>query len=157
MKEKLWVFIVKFVAVSLTLFALWYWKGQTYYIKILDGLLTFVLITLSGLDIEYFSYPVDIFNNLIPFVSLMIITRDMKLRQRISKLGWGLLILILWHIILSQAIYLLHDQYQRAAELYEKLSVPLYLFSETLPFLLWILFARKQVVDLFMPRKVATK
>lgn len=155
MKEKLWVFIAKFVAVSLILFALWYWKGQTYYIKILDGFLSFVLITLFGLNIEYFSYPVDIFNNLNPFVSLMIITKEMKFKKRMSKLGWGLLILILWHIILSQAIYFLHDQYQVTSKLYEKLSIPLYLFSETLPFLLWILFARNQVVDLFMPRRVA--
>lgn len=157
MREKLWVFIAKFLLVSLPLFALWYWKGQTCYIKILDGFLTFVLITLFRLNIEYFSYPVDIFNNLIPFVSLMIITKDIKFKKRMSKLGWGLLVLILWHIVLSQAIYLLHDQYQRASELYEKLSVPLYLFSETLPFLLWILFAQKQVADLFMPRKVIAK
>jgi hypothetical protein len=157
MKEKLWVFIAKFVAVSLILFALWYWKGQTYYIKILDGFLSFVLITLFGLNIEYFSYPVDIFNNLNPFVSLMIVTKDMKFKKRMSKLGWGLLILILWHIILSQAIYFLHDQYQVTSKLYEKLSIPLYLFSETLPFLLWILFARNQVVDLFMPRRVAAE
>lgn len=157
MREKLWVFIAKFVGVSLILFVLWYWKGQDYYIKILDSFLTFVLITISGIDIEYFSYPVDIFNNLIPFVSLMIITRYMKFKKRMSKLGWGLLILVLWHIVLSQAIYFLHDQYQRTSELYEKFSVPLYLFSETLPFLLWILLARKQVVDLFMPRKVVAK
>ncbi len=157
MREKLWVFIAKFVGVSLVLFVLWYWKGQDYYIKILDSFLTFVLITISGIDIEYFSYPVDIFNNLIPFVSLMIITRYMKFKKRMSKLGWGLLILVLWHIVLSQAIYFLHDQYQRTSELYEKFSVPLYLFSETLPFLLWILLARKQVVDLFMPRKVVAK
>lgn len=157
MKEKLWVFIAKFVVVSLILFALWHWKGQTYYTKILDGFLTFLLITLFGLNIEYFSYPVDIFNNLIPFVSLMIITKDIEFKKRMSKLGWGLLTLILWHIILSQAIYVLHDQYQMASKLYEKLSVPLYLFSETLPFLLWILFVRKQVVDLFMPRRGGAK
>lgn len=157
MKEKLWVFIAKFVVVSLILFAFWYWKGQSYYIKILDGFLTVVLINLLGLNIEYFSYPVDIFNNLLPFVSLMIITRDIKFKKRISKLGWGLLILILWHIVLSQAIYLLHDQYQKASELYEKLSVPLYLFSESLPFLLWILFVRKQVAELFISRKTVAK
>jgi amino acid transporter len=157
MREKLWIFIAKFVAVSLILFTFWYWKGQSYYIKILDTTLTSVLITLLGFNIEYFSYPADIFNNLIPFVSLMIITRHIKFKKRMSQLGWGLLILILWHIILSQAIYFLHDQYQRESPLYEKLSVPLYLFSETLPFLLWILFARKQVVDLFMPRKTEAK
>ncbi|MCK4224763.1 MAG: hypothetical protein KAX39_06260 [candidate division Zixibacteria bacterium] len=156
MKEKLWVFIVKFLLVSLPLFALWYWKGQNLYIRILDDSLYFFLHTLLGVNSQ-FSFPKDIFNNLIPFVALMVITRDMKFKNRASKLGWGLLILILWHVILSKAIYFMNPEPGVVSKWYDKLSVPLYLFSETLPFLLWILFAQKQVVDLFMPRKVAAK
>jgi len=156
MKEKLWIFIAKFVAVSLILFAFWYWKGQYLYISILDNSLYFFFYTLLGVNSD-FSFPKDIFNNLIPFVALMVITRGMKFKTKISKLGWGLLILILEHIILSKVIYLLYPEPGMESKWYEKVSVPLYLFSETLPFLLWILFAQKQVVDLFMPRKVATK
>jgi hypothetical protein len=156
MKEKLWVFIGKFLLVSLPLFALWYWKGQDPYISILDDSLYFFLHTLLGVNSE-FAFPKDIFNNLIPFVVLMLITRGMKFKNRASRLGWGLLILILWHIILSKIIYFLHPEPGVISQWYEKFSVPLYLFSETLPFLLWILFAQKQVVELFMPRQVAAK
>jgi hypothetical protein len=156
MKEKLWIFIAKFLLVSLPLFVLWHWKGQDLYISILDDSLYFVLHTLLGVSAQC-AFPKDIFNNLIPFVALMVITKGMKLANRASRLGWGLLILIGWHIMLSKIIYFLHPQPEVVSQWYEKVSVPLYLFSETLPFLLWILFARKQVVDLFMPRKVVAK
>jgi hypothetical protein len=156
MREKLWVFIAKFLLVSLPLFVLWYWKGQDLYISILDDSLYFFLHTLLGVNSD-FTFPKDIFNNLIPFVALMVITRGMKFKKRVTKLGWGLLILLLGHVILSKLVYFLNPEPGVVSKLYEKLSVPLYLFSETLPFLLWILLARKQVVDLFMPRKVVAK
>jgi len=153
MKEKLWLFIVKFILVSAPLFALWHWKGQGWYLVFLNHLLTLLLIKIAGLNIQYFPSPVDIFNNLIPFVSLMVITRDIRLKTRLSRLAWGLLILIVWHMILTEAVYLLHDEYGVPSQAYEKLSVPLYLLSGTLPFILWILFANKQVAGLFVRRK----
>lgn len=156
MREKLWIFIAKFLVVSLALFGLWYWKGQDLYISILDDSLYFFFHTLLAVNSD-FSFPKDIFNNLIPFVALMTITRGMKFKTKISKLGWGLLILTLEHVILSKIIYFLNPEPGVVSKWYEKLSVPLYLFSESLPFLLWLLFCRKQVVDLFMPRKVAGK
>ena len=156
MREKLWIFIAKFLLVSLALFVLWYWKGQDLYISILDESLYFFLHTLLGVSAQC-AFPKDIFNNLLPFVALTVITRGMRFGERVSSLGWGLLILIAWHVVLSKIIYFLHPEPGVVSQWYEKFSVPLYLFSETLPFLLWILFARKQVVDLFMPRKAAEK
>ena len=151
MKEKLWWFIVKFLLISFPLFALWYWKGQDQYLVLLNYALTFLLIKIAGFKIEYFPAPKDIFNNLIPFVSLMIITRGIKLKTRVIWLVWGLLILIAWHMILTEVVYLLGVD----SPTYEKFSVPLYLFSETLPFFLWILIARKQVAGLFFRGKEA--
>lgn len=156
MKEKLWVFIAKFVVISLVLFVLWHWKGLDIYISILDGSLYFFLHTLLGVN-SRFSFPKDIFNNLIPFVALMVITRGMKFKTRASKLGLGLLILILEHVILSKTMYFLNPEPGVYHRWHDQLTVPLFLFSETLPFLLWILFARKQVVTLFMPRKAVGK
>jgi len=150
------IFIAKFLVASLILFPLWYWKGQYLYISILDNSLYFFFHTLLGVNSD-FTFPKDIFNNLIPFVALMVITRGMKFKKRVTKLGWGLLILILGHVILAKVIYFLCPEPGVVSRWYEKLSVPFYLFSETLPFLLWILFARKQVIDLFMPRKMGTK
>ncbi|NIN00559.1 MAG: hypothetical protein GTO24_21485 [candidate division Zixibacteria bacterium] len=153
MREKLWLFIGKFILISVPLFALWHWKGQDSYLILFNHLLTFLLIKLAGLGIQYFPAPTDIFNNLIPFVSLMIITRGIELKTRLSRAAWGLLILIGWHMVLTMAVYLLHEGYGITGRAYEKLSVPLYLFSETLPFVLWILFARRQMAGLFLRRK----
>ncbi|MGB8657474.1 MAG: hypothetical protein WCE90_06770 [Candidatus Zixiibacteriota bacterium] len=150
MKEKLWLFITKFLLISVPLFLLWHWKGQSYYLIFLNQTLTLILIKVAGFDIQGFPAPVDIFNNLIPFVSLMAITRGMPLKVRLSRLGWGLLILIGWHMILTEIVYLMYSKEGVPLPSYEKLSVPIYLFSETLPFLLWILFARKQVAGLFL-------
>ena len=157
MKEKLWLFIVKFLLISVPLFAIWHWKGQDWYLILFNHLLTLLLIKIAGFNIQYFPAPVDIFNNLIPFASLMVITKGFKLKTRLSRLAWGLSILIVWHMILTEAVYLLHEDYQITSQAYEKLSVPLYLFSETLPFILWILFARKQVAGLFLRHRKATK
>jgi len=153
MKEKLWLFIVKFILISAPLFALWHWKGQDWYLVFLDHLYRWLFIEMAGFNIRFFAAPVDIFNNLIPFVSLMIITKEFKLKTRLSRLVWGLLILIVWHMVLTEAVYLLHDDYGVPSKSYEKLSVPLYLFSETLPFVMWILLARKQIAGLFLRRK----
>lgn len=157
MREKLWLFIGKFILISVPLFALWHWKGQDWYLILFNHLLTFLLIKLAGLGIQYFPAPKDIFNNLIPFVSLMIITRGIEPKTRLSRVAWGLLILIGWHMLLTMAVYLLHEGYGITGQAYEKLSVPLYLFSETLPFVLWILFAPRQVAGLFPRRKKTTR
>jgi len=152
MKEKLWWFIVKFLLISVPLFALWYWKGQDQYLVLLNYALTFLLIKIAGFKIEYFPAPKDIFNNLIPFISLMIITKGIRLKTRVIWLVLGIFILIAWHMILTEVVYMLGVD----SPTYEKFSVPLYLFSETLPFFLWMLIARKQMVGLFFRGKEAS-
>jgi hypothetical protein len=157
MREKLWVFIAKFILVSVPLFAFWYWKLQDWYLVFFNHLLTLLLIKMAGFNIPYFPAPKDIFNNLIPFVCLMIITRGLELKVRLSRLFWGLAILLVWHMILTEAVYLMHDEAGVPSPTYEKLSVPLYLFSETLPFVLWIIFAPRQVAGLFQRRRRKTQ
>ena len=149
MREKLWIFIVKFLLISIPLFALWYWKGEDGYLVFLNYALTLLLIKIAGFNIPYFPAPKDIFNNLIPFITLMLITRGIPSRKRVLWLAEGLLILIGWHMVLTEVVYFLGVD----SPTYEKFSVPLYLFSETLPFILWILFARKQVAGLFLRQK----
>jgi hypothetical protein len=166
MREKLWLFIVKFVLASALVFAFWRLTGALegtggsarssepgWYLVFLNHVMSFLLIKLAGFNIQYFPAPKPILLNLIPFVSLMIITREIELKTRLSRLVWGLLILIGWHMVLTMAVYLLHEGYGITSKAYEKLSVPLYLFSGTLPFILWILFASKQVAGLFIRRK----
>jgi hypothetical protein len=149
MREKLWIFIAKFLLVSIPLFALWYWKGEDGYLVFLNYALTLLLIKIAGFHLPYFPAPKDIFNNLIPFISLMLITCGLPGKKRLIWLVEGLLILIGWHMLLTEVVYLLGVD----SPTYEKFSVPLYLFSETLPFILWVLFARRQVAGLFLQKK----
>ncbi len=169
MKEKLWLFILKFILVSILLFALWHLTGALeprgtstpseelgWYLMFLNHALSFLLIKIARFDILCFPVPRPMLINLIPFISLMVITRGIKLKTRISQIGGGLLILIIWHMILTEAVYLLLDC-RGTSPAYEKLSVPLYLFNGTLPFVLWIFFASKQVAGLFPRRKKTVK
>ena len=158
MKEKPAIFILKVLALSLFLYVLWYWKGESYWASMMDNFFKHFFSTL-GIRAKVFRYPEEIFNNLIPFLSLMLFTKDIQLKSRISKLVIGLLILIGAHILLFFGLYLLYHDYQvPPSELYNKLSVPLYLFSQTLPFLLWIILAKRNLLSLFIPKKMlATK
>lgn len=149
MKEKPLIFILKVVALSLFLFILWYWKGEGYYLSVFNFLMH--LIRTLGIKMKFLLCPKDTFNNLIPFISLIILTKEMQLKVRISKLVIGLLILIGGHILLSVGLTLLHEDYPA---LHYKISYPLYLFNKTLPFLLWIILAKKNILNLFMPKKV---
>jgi hypothetical protein len=153
MKEKLWVFIVKFLLISVPLSLLWLWRGQTYYLIFLQHALTLIVIKIAGFHVKGFPAPVPIFLNLISFVSLMVITRGVELKTRIIWLAEGLLILIAGHMVLIEAIYVIQLKYQIDSHAYEKLTEPLFLLSQTLSFVLWILLARKQVTGLFLRRK----
>lgn len=152
MKEKPQIFILKALALSLFLFILWNWKGESYYLSILDNYLKDFLRTL-GIRIGGFSYLKDIFNNLIPFISLILVTKDIQFKVRISKLAIGLLILIGVHILLAVGLTFLYRDYPA---LYHKISSPLYLFNKILPFVLWIILAKRNLLSLFMPKKVLT-
>jgi hypothetical protein len=153
MREKLWIFIAKFLLISIPLFFLWYWKGEDGYLVFLNYVLTLLLIKIAGFHLPYFPAPKDIFNNLIPFISLLLITRGIPSRKRVIWLVEGLLILIGWHLVLTEVVYFMGVD----SPTYEKFSVPLYLFSETFPFILWILFARRQVAGLFLQQKSKVK
>jgi hypothetical protein len=155
-KEKLWWFIVKFVLISLPLFALWVWKVETWYLAFLGGSLRLVVIDLAGLKPACFPAPKPILLNLIPFVSLMVISTGMRTKLKVIRTAEGILILFVWHMVLTELVYLLLDC-QATTLAYEKLSVPLYLVSGTIPFILWMLFAPKQVASLFSRGKKRTK
>ena len=100
-------------------------------------------------------YPKELYNNIIPFISLMLITEDIEIRRRILKLVIGVSVLVGYHILLSVVVGLFYNDYQiPPSALYYKLKVPFYLFSQTLPFLLWAILAKKNLLNLFMPKKV---
>ena len=153
MKEKLWLFIVKFILVSTPLALLWYWKAGGWYLVFLNHVYSWLFVKILGFNIKFFSPPADVFYCLIAFASLMIITRGIDLRTRLRQLLLGLVITVLWHLILTEAVYLLHDDVGVPSAAYDRLSPALYIFTGTLPFVLWVLFAPKQVAGFFQRRR----
>jgi hypothetical protein len=152
MKEKPGIFILKVLVLSIFLYILWYWKGGYYYLYVLDGFLLHLFRTL-GIKIEVFRYQIDIFNNLIPFISLMLLTKDIQFKKRITKLVIGLLILIGCHILLFIESNLLQSDYQTRSVWYYRLNAPLCVFSQALPFLLWVILAKRSLLNLFIAKK----
>lgn len=155
MKEKAGIFIVEVLALSVFLYVLWYWKGKSYYLSILTYFFRYLFLSLR-INTEKLWYPSQYFNNIIPFISLMLLTKGMHLWGRIQKLMIGLVILITSHMLFTTGIYFLHHEYQTPpTSFYYKIFVPLGLFCEILPFLLWVIFAKKQLLSLFISRKVS--
>ncbi len=141
MREKLLLFILKFVGASLVLFIFWFWKIQSFYLLVFKNFVEFL-----GMDFKIPELSILLFSNFIPFASLMIITRGLNLEERLKKLGWGVLILFIWHVMSTEIFYSIRFKPQLNHTL-----VPIfYLFSISLPFFLWLIFFRKKLKGLFV-------
>lgn len=152
MRGKPAIFILKVLVLSIVLFILWYWKGESYYLPAIEGLLRKLSWTL-GIRRGGLPYPRYILSNLIPFVSLMLITGEIELKKQILRLVTGLLILIVGHILLGIGIYLLCPDSPTPQTMCYNLSILLHVFSGTLPFFLWIVLAKKNLLTLSVPKK----
>ena len=141
MREKLLWFILKFLGISFVLFIFWWWKIQGFYLLFFESFVQFL-----GVDSGIHQSSVWIFSNLIPFASLMIITRGFKINERLKKLGWGILILIIWHFI---SILIFFYSTGVRLEPVRIIFYTLYFLSVALPFFLWLVFFRKKLKGLF--------
>jgi len=153
MKERPAIFILKVLALSIFLYILWYWKGESYYLSFFEDFL-YHLSWALGIRKGGLPYPGYLLSNLIPFISFMLITRDIGFKRRILKLAIGVLILIGCQILLAIVVYLFFLDSLTPSPLYYKLSVLLYAFSQTLPFFLWVILAKRNLLNLFIPKKV---
>ena len=142
--KRVLIFIAKFLGVSLPLFALWMVGGYFYIFPVL--LAAKSLVQIFGLRVSGLPMALDIFSSTIPFISLMVITRGLKLPKRLSKVGIGLLILFLWHIVASVGLYLMMTGNEPTSSkiiLSASYKTFLYIFNLTLPFLLWFFLVGK--------------
>lgn len=142
--KRVLIFIAKFLGVSLPLFALWMVAGYFYIIPVL--FVAKSLVQIFGLQVSGLPMALDIFSSTIPFISLMVITKGLKLPKRVSKVGIGLLILFLWHIVASVGLYLMTADNEVASSkriLSASYKTFLYIFNLTLPFLLWFFLVGK--------------
>ena len=143
--RKLLIFFAKFLLVSLPLFVLWMVGGYFY----ISTVLFFVKSSVGVLGRQLPGLPMslDLFSSPVPFVSLMIISKGVKLRQRLSKIGIGLLVLFSWHLVATMILYLILTG-QSQTPVWRSVLLPsfrtfLYIFNLVLPFLLWFYFLGK--------------
>ena len=156
MKDKVRTFIFKALVLSIILYFLWYLKIGSYYVYFIDSI-SVHFVSSFGIKIDTLWYPTAIFYNFIPFISLMLFTININLKKRILRFLIGLLILILSHILFSITLSILQPDYHvPLSALNYKLSVSLSLFSQILPFLLWVILAKRNLLSLFIPKRVYT-
>jgi len=137
--KKVLIFIAKFLLVSLPLFVLWLVVGYFYISAVL--LIVKSSVAIFGQKLPGLPMSLDLFSSPIPFISLIVITKGIKLQQRLFKMGIGLLILFSWHLVATMFLYLIVTGDSQLA-IWKSVLLPsfrtfLYIFNLVLPFLLW--------------------
>lgn len=151
-KEKFLPFILKFIAVSLILSALWFWKGEYYYFLFFNSIVPPIL-KLIGINLILLPPLVPLFYNFLPFISLLLITRGIKPVELFKKLLQGLFLIFLWQILIAEILFLIHRQIEDPASPGFGIYFILGLLNYSIPFVLWLILARENIYTLFISKK----
>ena len=143
--RKLLIFFAKFLLVSLPLFVLWMVGGYFYISTVL--FLVKSSVGVLGRQLPGLPMGLVLFGSPVSFISLMVISKGVKLRQRLSKIGIGLLVLLSWHLVATMILHLILTG-QSQAPVWKSVLLPsfrtfVYIFNPVLPFLLWFYFLGK--------------
>ena len=135
----LW-FVLKLAIISIACFTLWEWKGKIAYLLLFRGIAV-PFYSLLGVGMVSLREPLDIvvdrFNNILPFLSLMAAMWGIGWKRRVWGTVIGAGVVITWHVgfpLIVRSIFAAHHLDKTA---YLLLS-PWFLFSDSLPFLLWV-------------------
>jgi len=136
------LFLVKFVCLTVPLVWLWQVGGLKFY----NALLSPVADMIYGwLGFEGIATPArNRYINLIPFVTLMILTPKLSTRRRLGGIAIGLVILCLTHIAVNLTANPVTHRLPRRTSL----------ILDAAPFFLWVIIANEFVRD-FMRRATA--
>lgn len=159
MRKNLTLFVIKLIAASACLYVLWEWKGQRWYALFFRqaALAAYGLIgvQLAALR-DALNITAERFFNILPFLSLMIAAWGITWQRRIIGTIAGLVILLVWHLsftLVVQSIFNAHHFDQTAY----KLLSPWFLFSDALPFVLWVVIAYKPLTALLPAKSRVTE
>jgi hypothetical protein len=157
MRKTLILFVLKLIAASAILYAIWDWKGQMWYALLFRqtaipayGLLGIELVSLS----EALNIVVSRFFNILPFLSLMSAAWGISWRRRMIGALAGFLTLLIWHLAFTLIVSSIIGAHQLDPTAYRLLS-PWFLLSDALPFVLWVIIAYKPLTAL-LPVKPKT-
>lgn len=154
MKRKLLRFFLSLIIVSAVLTWFWFNGAQVSYALLFKPVaqFTFRLLNIykSGVKLV-----IEHFTNIIPFIALSVSLPDVKIRKRLLRLLYGLLILMMVHFILIIAISRIYTSYELSPTAY-KYMFPLFIINDALPLVLWFLFFSEEILRLFRPQKAAS-
>jgi len=95
------------------------------------------------------------FFNLLPFLSLMIAAWGISWRRRIVGTLTGFVAIAVWHLGFTLIVRAILDAHHFDRTAYRLLS-PWFLFSDALPFILWVIIAYKPLTQLLPGKSKAT-
>ena len=143
--KKLLIFAARFLVVSALLFILWFGGGMWYVYPMVSA--ARFLVRILGMPDSNLLISVGLFASLIPFISLMVISKGIKLPARLRKILVGLLVLCAWHLVGIIVLHLIAVCDYKSA-FWKMVLAPsfvtlLHIFNVVLPFLLWFYFLGK--------------
>lgn len=158
MRKTLIWFVVKLIAASACLYTLWEWKAQLWYALLFRqvalgayGLIGVELVTLR----DAIGITAERFFNILPFLSLMIAAWGISWRRRLIGILSGLAVLMIWHLAFTLVVQSILNAHHFDPTAYKQLS-PLFLLSDALPFVLWVIICYKPLTAL-LPAKSKSK
>lgn len=154
MRKTLILFVVKLMLASACLYAVWEWKGQLWY-ALFFRQVALGVYGIAGVELASLRDALDItinrFFNILPFLSLMVAAWGISWRRRIVGTLCGFAVLICWHLAFTVIVESILDAHHFDPTAYKLLS-PWFLFSDALPFVLWVIISYKPLTDLLPSR-----
>ncbi len=147
MKPKHLILLLKFVAITVPLTWLWMSWGRDAYAGVFEDLAR-PIYRLLGLRTLRPTGVHERFINFLPFLVLMLLTPRLSTTRRVVGTAIGCVVLFLFHVGFSIATSWgprVGGTGMTAAAF--EISFPAYLFSDSLPFLLWVIIAHRVVAD----------
>jgi len=165
MARAVMLFVLKLAVVSVVFFLLWkgslpggteFWPGGVE--ELWFAWQMAVLRWLYGI----FHLNAEIFNqawqlargyslSIIPYLGLMVVGGPLKLRGRLLRGLYGLLIIAAWQICTPLILYFLQSTLGEGKSFFVGIF-PVFMFSYALPFVLWVVFSRDRIEKWFTKR-----
>ncbi len=141
MKRKdLWLFLLKLAILTLLFGYVWFAYFQAAYPHVIKPIAT-AFFQLVGVRRWLLTLVLEHFTNIVPYLALVLATPGLIVNRKktLIALFGGLAIIVAVHLLLSWAVYELQVRYQ-LSETFYKFVVPMYLFNDALPLVLWLSF-----------------
>jgi hypothetical protein len=155
MRRILLPFVLKLIAASVLLYLVWEWKGRVWYVLLFRDVAT-PICSLLGKELgtlrDALAITIDRFYNILPFLSIMVAAWGITWKRRVIGALIGFAVLVLWHVAFTLIVDAIITAHGLDATAYKELS-PWFLFSDALPFVLWVIIAYKPLTDIFASAK----